>query len=133
MKNCPPLISYLRVIYITPTTTGGDLGGLKRSSEILGVKMEIFPKHGHSKIWSAKSFSAPPNSAPSLRQCLHLNILYVSATTIGIYCLGIYFQNSSSTPYYTLQKRIIRVVCKLPYLANTKSCFIKLNVLTLET
>src|SRR6218665_2539495 len=44
----------------------------KRSSEFLGVKIEI------RKFWSAKNFSVPPNSAPGLRHCLYV-CLYVCA------------------------------------------------------
>src|SRR6218665_883501 len=40
----------------------------KRSSEFLGVKMEIFfEKNLIQKFWSAKKYSVPPNSAPGLR------------------------------------------------------------------
>src|SRR6218665_2997362 len=40
----------------------------KKSSEIFGVKMEIFSgKNVIQKSWSAKIFSVPPNSAPGLR------------------------------------------------------------------
>src|SRR6218665_773503 len=41
----------------------------KRSSEILGVKVDIFfVKKVIQKSWSAKNFSVPPNSAPGLRR-----------------------------------------------------------------
>src|SRR6218665_2030391 len=41
----------------------------KRSSEILGMKMEILSeKNVFQKFWSAKKFSVPPNSAPGLRR-----------------------------------------------------------------
>ena len=33
------------------------------------LKWKFFYKNGHSNIWSAKFFSVPQNSAPSLRQC----------------------------------------------------------------
>ena len=43
----------------------------KRSSEIFDVKMEIFPKKGHSKIWSAKfCFRAPKLGAKSPLMCI---------------------------------------------------------------
>ena len=43
----------------------------KKSSEILGVKMEIFlRKKIIQKFWSAKDFFVPPNSAPGLRHCI---------------------------------------------------------------
>src|SRR6218665_776978 len=40
--------------------TVDDLRKKKRSSEIFGVKMELFSFKSHSKIWSAKKFSRPP-------------------------------------------------------------------------
>src|SRR6218665_3822513 len=39
-------------------------------SEFFGVKVEIFPEKGHSKIWPAKKFFRPPNLAPGLRPCV---------------------------------------------------------------
>ena len=46
----------------------------KRSSEILGVKMEIFPKNLIQKSWSAKKNSVPPKlgarSPPMLKKNL---------------------------------------------------------------
>jgi len=43
---------------------------LKRSSEILAVKIEIFSEKVIQKSWSANKFSVPPNSAPGLRHGL---------------------------------------------------------------
>jgi len=59
----------------------------KRSSEILGVKMEIFSgKIVIQKSWSAKFFSVPPNSVPGLRRCYYL---YTVPTVILLICFAL--------------------------------------------
>src|SRR6218665_998954 len=39
----------------------------KGHQKFSALKWNFFSKKGHSKIWSAKFFYVPPNSAPSLR------------------------------------------------------------------
>src|SRR6218665_3639875 len=63
-----------------------------------------------------------------------LNLYYTLIFPYLSYCNIVW---GSNYPFYLLhlvilQKRIIRIVCNLPYLASTETCFTNLNILTLD-
>jgi len=46
----------------------------KSYQKFWALKWKFVHKESHLKIWSAKFFSVPPNSAPSLRPCWRTSI-----------------------------------------------------------
>src|SRR6218665_2375474 len=63
-----------------------------------------------------------------------LNLYYTLIFPYLSYCNIVWGSNYPSylLPLVILQKRIIRIVCNLPCLASTKTCFFNFNILTLD-
>jgi len=84
--------------------------------------------------WMALTCSGSTSNPNYTNYYVLLNLYYTLIFPYLSYCNIVWGSNYPSylLPLVILQKRIIRIVCNLPYLVSTKTCFFNLNILILD-